>query len=219
MIRHHVFVARYLGHAALETRAYTRIVQVNAVGYDENVVRVRVPKQDDRTSDEGPRPVTVDVAMEPTAAKSTVSNSGQYTYRASDHGGGDGGGDGGATTELPTVAAAAATAVTVDRVELLDSGDTGRAWDENGYGVGGGPGDWRPHERDDYGYGDNDGNRVDDYDDDGALLQPAGPPMPVQSSSSHAAGRFGSYRCVVAKTVLAPYLVVTLYRVVACLPN
>lgn len=178
-------------------------MQVNAAGYDENVVRVRVPRQDDRTADEGPRPVTVDVAMEPTADKSTVSNSGQYyTYRASDQGGGGGG-----TTELLTVAAAASTAVTVERVEMLDSDETGRSWDGDG--------------RD--GYGDSDGNRVDDYYDgvDGAPLQPAGPPMPVQSSSAPAAGRFRSFRCVVANTVLAHYLVVVTlsHRVVARLPH
>lgn len=181
-----------------------RIYGGESPGIDENAVRVVVPKQDDRATDEGPCPVTVDVAMDPTTtttAKSTVSNSGQYTYRVSDH-------DGGATTE-PSAAAAAAT---VEKIELLDSRETGRARDENGDG--GGPDDWLLEHR------GHDDNRVDDYfdgdyDDHGAVQ--VRPPMPVSLSS--AAGRFCSFRGVVANTVLVTYLVVTFFHATAYRPN
>lgn len=58
--------------------------QVNAIGYDEKIVRVKVP-EDRKDQVEGPRPQLVDIQLEPTKTKTTIDDSGRSTVSDSDH--------------------------------------------------------------------------------------------------------------------------------------
>lgn len=57
---------------------------MNAIGYDEKIVRIKVP-EDRKDQEEGPRPQLVDVQLEPTKPKTTIVDSGRSTVSDIDH--------------------------------------------------------------------------------------------------------------------------------------
>jgi len=132
---------------------------VNAIGYDEKIVRVKVPEELE-DPEEGSRPQLVNVQLEPTKTKiadsdsSTVSDSDHYnTYWVTDsdlHGATD-------------RAVAAVQNSSVDKRLWLVVDVEGKEDEDEG----------------DEGYNDRSGNRYDDVN----RLQSMRPPLPVQSSS------------------------------------
>ncbi|XP_001943589.2 carboxypeptidase D isoform X2 [Acyrthosiphon pisum] len=143
-------------------------LRVNAIGYDEKIVRVKVPEERE-DQEEGPRPQSVNVQLEPTKTKtadsgrSTVSDSDHYnTHWVSDsdlHG----------VTDRAVAAVQKSSAdkrlwllVDVEGKEKEDEGDDGHKG--------------------------RSGNRYDDVN----RLQSMRPPLPVQSSSSGPGNHFPS---------------------------
>ncbi|KAL4148944.1 hypothetical protein QTP88_003075 [Uroleucon formosanum] len=151
-------------------------LRVNAIGYDEKTVRVKVP-EDRKDQEEGPRPQLVDIQLEPTKTRTTIDDSGRSTVSDSDHYNTYRVSDSdryGATdqaaiadtdvvligSDRPLVAVQKSS---VDKRLLLVEDVVGKEKEDEG----------------DDGYNDHSGNR---YDVD--RLQSMRPPLPVQSSSA-----------------------------------
>ncbi|XP_060880532.1 carboxypeptidase D-like isoform X2 [Metopolophium dirhodum] len=158
-------------------------LRVNAIGYDEKIVRVKVP-EDREDQKEGPRPQLVNVQLEPTKTKiadsgsSTVSDSDHYnTYWVSDsdlHG----------ATDRAVAADTDVVLIGSDRplAAVQKSSADKRLWlvvDVEGK---------EEEDEGDDGYNDRSGNRYDDVN----RLQSMRPPLPVQSSSARPDNHFPS---------------------------
>jgi len=157
---------------------------VNAIGYDEKIVRVKVPEER-KDREEGPRPQLVNVQLEPTKTKvadsgsSTVSDSDHYnTYWVSDsdlHG----------ATDRAVAADTDVALIGSDRplAAVQKSSVDKRLWvvvDVEGTE--------EEEDKGDVGYNDRSGNRYDDVN----RLQSMRPPLPVQSSSARPGNHFPS---------------------------
>lgn len=153
---------------------FTEPGQVNAIGFDEKIVRVKVPEVSE-DQEEGPRPQLVNFQLEPTKTKiadsgssSTVSDSDHYnTYWVSDsdlHG----------ATDRAMEADTDVVLIDSDRplAAVQKSSVDKRLWLVV-------EGKEKEDEGDD-GYNGRSGNRYDDVN----RLQSMRPPLPVQSSSA-----------------------------------
>jgi len=153
--------------------------QVNAVGYDEKIVRVKVPEERE-DQEEGPRPQLVNVQLEPTKTETTTADSDSSTVSDSDHYNTYWVSDSdrhGATDR----AVAAVQKSTVDKRLLLVVDAEGKEEEKD--------------EGDD-GYYGRSGNRYDVN-----RLQSMRPPLPVLSSSARSGNHFPS-RVTRAVTIL-----------------
>ncbi|XP_025204120.1 carboxypeptidase D-like isoform X2 [Melanaphis sacchari] len=181
-------------------------LSVKATGYDEKIVRVKVPEVRENQK-QGPRPQLVNVQLEPTNKKtiadssSTVSDNDHYnTYWVSDD-------DRHGATDKAVIGTAADTDVVLFGADWpLDDVQKSSVDKHLLLGVGVEAEDNDDDDDDNDGYSDRHGKRYDIN-----WLQSMRPPLPVQSSSSHSGNRFPSRVTGVVTMLcllLSPYLVV-----------